>query len=100
MRFWNKKLVVVSAVVTVVLLTNFLVLADWLDRLGVVGWARFVREEYATGTAIAVIVALLILLPTSGRRVGGQRGWVRRCPVCEHELDGRGRYCAVCGSRA
>jgi len=34
----------------------------WLPEKGVVDWAKNIRNEYLTGTAITIIVALLILL--------------------------------------
>ncbi|RPJ25646.1 MAG: hypothetical protein EHM35_15395 [Planctomycetaceae bacterium] len=57
-------------------------------------WARYVRAEYLTGTAVTIIVVLLVLLvsPKAG-------ALVRRCPVCDHVLMGRGKYCGECGSK-
>jgi hypothetical protein len=68
--------------------------ANWLAEHGVVDWARYVRAEYLTGTAVTIIVVLLILLvnPRTG-------ALVRRCPVCDHVLLSRGRYCGECGSK-
>ncbi len=58
------------------------------------GWARGIRAEYLTGTAVTIIVVLLILLVNP-------RGGVlaRRCPVCDHVLMARGKYCGECGSK-
>lgn len=52
-----------------------------------IDFARSVRQDYLTGTAIAIIVVLLVLLvePTIGRA-----RLARRCPVCDHavKVDG------------
>lgn len=57
-------------------------------------WARGIRAEYLTGTAVTVIVVLLVLLvsPKAG-------ALVRKCPVCDHVLVSRGKYCGECGSK-
>ena len=81
---------------SILLLGNILFVANWLAERGVVDWARGVRAEYVTGTAVTIILVLLILL-VSPR--AGARGLVRRCPVCDHVLLGRGGYCGECGSK-
>ena len=91
-----RKLVVLVSVGSVFLLANLWFVANWLDEHGVVSWARHIRAEYITGTAITIIIALMILL------VGGRSssiGLFRRCPVCDHRLMGRGAYCSDCGSK-
>jgi hypothetical protein len=80
----------------ILLLGNILFVANWLTEKGAVDWARHIRAEYLTGTAITIIVALLILL-VSPR--AGSHGFVRRCPVCDHVLVGRSGYCSECGSK-
>jgi len=45
---------------------------------------------------VTIIVVLLILLVN---QKGGVRGLARRCPVCDHMLLSRGRYCGECGSK-
>lgn len=95
MSIGSRKLLVAGSIVAVLLLANVGAIVAWLQGLGVIPLAEYVRSEYLTGTAIVVILALLILLP--GRAV-----WaicVRRCPVCEAVLLRRGRYCGKCGSR-
>ena len=90
----TRKLVVAGVIAAVVLLTNALVIATWLSDSGVIGWARYIREEYATGTAIAVIVVLLFLLgPPACVAL------IRRCKVCGRFLLRPGKYCGACGSR-
>ena len=95
MSIGSRKLAVASVIVAVLLLANAGGLVVWLQDLGVIPLAQYIRSEYITGTAIAVVVALLVLLP--GRAV-----WaicVRRCPVCDSLLLRQGKYCAECGSR-
>ena len=91
-----RKLVVVGLVGAVLLLGNFILVAKWLQEKGVIDWAKDARKEYLTGTAITIIVVLLILLVAprgKGRRL------FRQCPVCEHTLLGGGKYCGDCGSK-
>jgi len=91
-----RKLIVLGLVTGVFLLANFLLVAGWLQQHGVIDWAKTVRKEYLTGTAITVIVVLLVLIV---RRHSGD-GWVtRRCPVCDRRLPAAARYCSDCGSR-
>ena len=94
-----RKLIVVSVIAAVILLANVWVIADWLDHVGVVAWARNLRSEYFTGAALAVIGVFLVLIPATGVRAGSWRGTVARCPVCDEGLRVGGRYCPACGSR-
>jgi hypothetical protein len=80
----------------IVLLANFVIVGAWLSDRGVIDFAGRICEEYLTGTAITIIVVLLILL-VAPRHSGG---FVRKCRVCEHVLIGRGGYCSECGSKA
>jgi hypothetical protein len=91
-----RKVIVLALVGAVFLLGNILFVANWLAEKGAVDWARDIRAEYLTGSAITIIVVLLILLV---RPKVGARGVIRRCPVCDHVLVGRGGYCSQCGSR-
>ena len=61
--------------------------------------ARYVRKEYLTGTAITIIIALLILLVKPSREAASRFDLIRHCPVCGHRLFGRGEYCGECGSK-
>ncbi|MHC4557237.1 MAG: hypothetical protein ACYTFW_08720 [Planctomycetota bacterium] len=81
----------------VLLIGNILFVANWLLDKGFVDWARNIRAEYLTGTAITIIAVLLILLVSPRAKAGVL---VRRCPVCDHVLVGRGSYCVKCGSKA
>ncbi len=94
-----RKLIVIVPVASILLLAHLLALSEWLDRAGVVGWARSIRTEYVTGTGIAVIAAMLILLPPMPRRVLRTYAPIARCPVCDESLRPAGRYCPACGSR-
>jgi len=97
MTLTMRKLIVAGSVAAVLILANALLIANWLARLGLVGLAQGLRQEYVTGTAISVIAVMLVLL------VGPARGPalpVRRCPVCDRELRREGNYCPECGSRA
>jgi len=93
-----RKLVVVSPIAAILLLANFLVLGEWLDSVGAIGWARTINAEYITGTAITVIAALLILLPSVAGSVRTAATRRLRCPVCDEKVRPGGRYCAACGS--
>jgi len=90
-----RKLAVLALIVGAVLTANLWFLVHWLQGHGVIDAAQHICTEYLTGTAVTVIIALLILLVTPDRT----RVWRRRCSVCEHVLVGRGRYCSECGSR-
>jgi len=94
-----RKILVLSLVGGVFLLGNVWLVVNWLDDKGVIDGARYVRKEYLTGTAITIIIALLILLVKPGREAAGRFGLLRRCPVCDHRLLGRGQYCSDCGSK-
>lgn len=89
-----RKLAVLLLVGAVVLVANLLIVAQWMSDHGVIEGARHIREEFLTGTAITILVALLILLVPQRGAVAG-----RRCPVCDSRLRG-GKYCGECGSRA
>jgi hypothetical protein len=91
-----RKLVVLVLIASVFLLANAVLVVDWLSERGVIDLANRIRTEYLTGTAIAIIVVLLVLLVGS-RSAAGR--FSRRCPVCDHLVAGRARYCGQCGSR-
>ena len=91
-----RKVIVLGLIGSILLLGNIVLVTNWLADHGVVNWARGVRAEYFTGTAVTIILVLPILLVSP--RVDA-RGSVRRCPVCDHALVGRGRYCGECGSK-
>jgi len=91
-----RKIIVLGLVGAIFLVSNVLLVANWLSEKGVVDWAKNIRAEYLTGTAIAIIVVLLILLASPR---SGSVGFVHRCPVCDKVLLTRGSYCSECGSK-
>ena len=92
-----RKVAVLALVAGVFLLANLWFVVNWLQDCGVIEGARYLRTEYVTGTALTIIVALLILLV---RPAGERSTIVRRCSVCDHVMLGMGRYCTACGSKA
>ena len=91
-----RKFVVAASVGGIFVLANALVVTHWLREVGAIDLARNIREQFLTGTAITIIVAMLILLV---KPAATGSGWIRRCPVCDHRLL-RGKYCGECGSKA
>ena len=94
-----RKLIVLILVGNIFLLANVWFVVKWLDEHGVVEGAKYLKSEYLTGTAITIILVLLFLLVKPGKEVVTNSGIIRRCPVCDHVLMGRGKYCAQCGSK-
>ena len=90
-----RKLIVLVLVAALFFVANLIFVTNWLAEKGVIDWAVYVHKEYLTGTAVTIIVVLLILL-VSPRSEG--RRFFRRCPVCDHTLLGGGSYCSQCGS--
>ena len=95
MSIGSRKLLVAGIIVAVLLLANAGAIVAWLEDVGLIPWVQHLRQEYFTGTAITIIVALLVLLPS--RVVWAVL--VRRCSVCDAVLLRRGSYCGECGSR-
>ena len=94
-----RKIMVLGLIGTIFLMANILVVANWLAEKGLPEKANWLREEFLTGTAIAVILALLILL-VNPRNAGSRAiGFIRRCPVCDKRLIGNPNYCGECGSK-
>jgi len=95
-----RKLILLILIGSIFLMANVVLVANWLAEKRVPELAQTVRENYLTGTAITIIVALLILL-VNPRRANGSKvtGFVRKCPVCDHMLLSRGSYCSECGSK-
>jgi len=94
-----RKIVVLGLTGMIFLMANILVVANWLSEKGVADKASWLREEFLTGTAIAVVLVLLILLVNPKSTTGKAVGFIRRCPVCDHRLLGKGSYCSECGSK-
>jgi TRAP-type C4-dicarboxylate transport system permease large subunit len=91
-----RKLLVIAIIGGVFLTANIMIVAAWLQEHGVIDTARDIRQEFLTGTAITVIIALLILLVGPTARGIASR---HRCPVCDHGLPGSAKYCGECGSK-
>jgi len=93
-----RKFFVLVLIGIVFLLANILVVANWIADTGIAEKAGWIRREFLTGTAVAVILSLLLLLVcprTSSRALG----LTRRCPVCDERLSGNVNYCPDCGSK-
>jgi len=97
MSLTSRKAIVISLIAVIFLAGNILVMAQWLADKGIPETANWIRNEFLTGTAIAVILALLILIVGPGRSGGAVA--FQRCPVCDHRLAGRSNYCSDCGSK-
>ena len=61
-----RKLIVIAVCAIVLTMAGLPAIVAALNRAGVLPLARALRSEYLTGTAITVIVALLILIPSAG----------------------------------
>lgn len=62
MRMQRRKWTVVLIVVGVLIASRAYDLANWLDRLDITRPARSFEETFLTGTTIAVLVIVLVLL--------------------------------------
>ena len=90
-----RKRLVAGSALFLIGLANLGMFVSWLETLGLLAWARRVCDQYITGTSVAVIAALLILLP-SGTVIAI---CAQRCRVCDALLLRRSKYCGECGSR-
>ena len=95
-----RKIIVLGLIGIVFLTANILVVANWVSGTGISEKAGWLRKEFLTGTALAVILVLLVLLVSPKIAAGKAIGLTRRCPVCDHVLLTRGTYCSECGSKA
>ena len=95
-----RKIILLGLIGCIFLMANVVVVANWLANSGVSQFAQTIKNNYLTGTAVTIIVALLILLvgpnKTSSSKI---MSFVRRCPVCDHRLIGSANYCGDCGSK-
>jgi hypothetical protein len=91
-----RKRLVVGFLIGVVLLANATLVVQWLQHVGLIDLARWIRREYVTGTALAVIAVLLWLLSERDTRGVESR---KLCRVCDRFIAVGGRYCPHCGSR-
>ena len=93
-----RKIIVLGLIGIIFLVANVMVLANWQSHQGLTDWANNIRAEYLTGTAIAVIVTLLILIVGHGQS-SGRAVMLRRCAVCDKRMIGNPTYCSECGSK-
>ena len=94
-----RKMIVLVLAAALFLVANLMFVASWLQGKGVIDWAKDARKEYLTGTAVTIIVVLLILLVRPG--YSAARAWTaaRHCRVCDHPVSGNSNYCGECGSK-
>jgi len=83
-----RKIIVLGLIGFIFLTANILVVANWISDTGIAERAGWARREFLTGTAIAVILALLILLVSPRNPRGKAIGLTRKCPVCDERLSG------------
>lgn len=95
-----RKIILLILIGSVFLMANIVLVANWLSESGVSEFAQTIKSNYLTGTAVTIIIALLILL-VGPKTANGSKlvGFIRKCPVCDHRLIGRGSYCSECGSK-
>lgn len=93
-----RKTIVLGLIGIIFLTANILVVANWIAETGIAEKAGWLRKEFLTGTAIAVILVLLILL-VNPRASSRAIGFTRRCPVCDKRLVGNPSYCGEYGSK-
>ena len=92
-----RKIILLMLIGAIFLMGNIVLIANWLNEKGLPDFADHIRSNYLTGTAVTIIVALLILL--TGPKAGGKvLSFSRRCPVCDKRLIGNPKYCSECGS--
>ena len=94
-----RKMIVLGLIGIIFLMANILVVANWISDTGIAEKAGWLRREFLTGTAIAVILALLVMLVNPRNTTGQAISFTRRCPVCDKRLIGSPNYCGECGSK-
>ena len=94
-----RKIIVLGLIGIIFLMANILIVANWIADSGVAEKAGWIRREFLTGTAAAVILVLLILLVNPKNTTSKLVGFIRSCPVCDKRLIGSANYCAECGSK-
>ena len=94
-----RKIIVLGLIGVIFLMANILMVANWISDTGIAEKAGWVRREFLTGTAVAVILVLLLLLVSPKGTTGKVISFTRRCPVCDKRLSGNVNYCGECGSK-
>ncbi|AQT68726.1 hypothetical protein STSP2_01898 [Anaerohalosphaera lusitana] len=95
MNLTLRKFLVVLLIAAVLVLGNIVVIAHWLDEVGVSPLAERISDDFLTPTAVTIISALLILLVGPSRHAGSTMS----CPVCRSRVRRADKYCPECGSR-
>lgn len=95
----TRKLVLIATISLILAVAGLPGIAAALTELGLVGLARNLRAEYLTGTAITVIIALLILLPRHAIVAIRFIATTGTCHVCRRGISRPAKYCPHCGSR-
>ena len=91
-----RKIIVIGMIGCIFLCGNVLLIANWLSEKGIPEKSDWIFENFLTGTALSVILALLFLLVSPGKnRIGTNRN----CPVCDKRLSENFQYCSDCGSK-
>jgi hypothetical protein len=94
-----RKIIVLALIGLIFLMANILVVANWVAETGIAEKAGWLRREFLTGTAIAVILVLFILLVNPKNTTSKVVGFIRSCPICDKRLVGNVNYCGECGSK-
>lgn len=94
-----RKIIIIVMIAAVFITANVMVIARWLEDNGIPLIAQKIREDFLTGTAITVIIALLILLIGPGSTRSAGFAAAAYCPVCRAGIAADDRYCRSCGSR-
>ena len=94
-----RKIIVLGLIGTIFLMANILIVANWIAETGIAEKAGWLHREFLTGTAVAVILVLLILLVNPKNTTSKVVGFIRSCPVCDKRLIGNVNYCGDCGSK-
>ena len=93
-----RKMILLVLLGTIFLMANVMLVANWLNEKRVPEFAEYIKNNYLTGTAVTIIVTLLILLVAPK---GSSKTSIisRTCPVCDKKLLGNANYCSECGSK-
>ena len=67
-----RKIILLGLIGCIFLMANVVVVANWLANSGVSQFAQTIKNNYLTGTAVTIIVALLILL-VAPNKTGGSK---------------------------
>ncbi len=88
----NRKFIVITSLLAILAVANINTIAAWLQREGLVNLAEQIRSEYLTGTALTVILVLLVVLVSRTRQAKC------RCNACCQDSTTRDSCCPHCGA--